>query len=167
AEAGYRNEEVVFESTAGFLANDRQMAEVMLGMWHDVGINARVEIVEYSVLSQKMRERSFKGLRWPSPTSTLGDPDGLMWRFLAPGGAHDIWRHPRFDELGRAARSSVDERLRRDAYREMTDLLLEHLPVIPVLQPPDLYGLRRSVDWSPYPIWRIDLRPYNLRIRRG
>ena len=49
----------------------------------------------------------------------------------------------------------------------MTDIVLEHLPLIPVLQPPDLYGLRRTVDWSPYPITRIDLRRYNLRVQRG
>jgi peptide/nickel transport system substrate-binding protein len=167
SEAGYRNEEIVLESTAGYMPNDRPMAEAVLAMWRDVGINARVEIVEYSVIAQKMRERSFKGLRWAVPSSTLADPDGLMWRLLAPGGVHDMWRHPRFDELGKAARSSVDSEFRRDAYREMTDIFLEHLPMIPVLQPPDLYGLRRSVDWSPYPITRIDLRRYNLRIRRG
>jgi peptide/nickel transport system substrate-binding protein len=167
SEAGYRDEEIVLESTAGYMPNDRPMAEAILPMWRDVGINARVEIVEYSVLAQKMRERSFKGLRWASPISTLGDPDGLMWRLLAPGGLHDMWRNPRFDELGKAARFSVDERFRRNAYREMADIFLEHLPMIPVLQPPDLYGLRRSVDWSPYPITRIDLRRYNLRVQRG
>ena len=166
-EASYRNEEIVLESTTGYLPNDRPMAEVVLAMWRDVGINARVEIVEYSVLAKKVRERSFKGLRWAGPVSTLGDPDGLMWRILGPGGGHDMWRHPRFDELGRAAQSSVDDQFRHEAYREMTDIFLEHLPMIPVLQPPDLYGLRRSVDWSPYPITRIDLRRYNLRVQRG
>jgi peptide/nickel transport system substrate-binding protein len=166
-EAGYRNEEIVLESTAGYLPNDRPMSEAIIPMWRDVGINARVEIVEYSVLAQKIRERSFKGLRWGGPVSTLADPDGFMWRLLSPGAPHDMWRHARFDELGRAARFSVDERFRRDAYREMTDILLEHLPMIPVLQPPDLYGLRRSIDWSPYPITLIDLRRYNLRVQRG
>jgi peptide/nickel transport system substrate-binding protein len=167
AEAGYRNEEIVLESTEGYLINDRPMGEAVLAMWRDVGINARLEIVEYSVLAQKVRERNFKSIRWASPVSTLGDPDGLMWRLLAPGGSHDLWRHPRFDELGKAAQASVDEQFRRDAYREMTDIFLEHLPMIPVLQPADLYGLRRTIDWTPYPIGHIDLRRYNLRVRRG
>ncbi len=167
AQAGYRNEEIVLEATAGYLINDRPMGEAVVAMWRDVGVNARLEIVEYSVLAQKVRQRSFKGLRWAAPISTLGDPDGLMWRLLAPGGSHDLWRHPRFDELGQAARVSVDERFRREAYREMTEIFLEHLPWIPVLQPPNLYGLRRSVDWTPYPTAQIELRRFNLRVHRG
>jgi peptide/nickel transport system substrate-binding protein len=167
AAAGYRGDEIVLESTTGYMINDRPMAEAAVAMWRDVGINARLELVEYSVLAQKVRERSFKGLRWAVPISTLGDPDGLMWRLLAPGGAHDLWRHARFDELGQAARVSVDERFRREAYREMTDIFLEHLPWIPVLQPADLYGLRRTVEWTPYPTAHLDLRRFNLRVRRG
>ncbi len=162
SEAGYRNEEVVLESTTGYLTNDKTMGEAVVGMWRDVGINAHLEIVEYSVLAQKTRERSFKGLRWAAPISTVADPDGLMWRLLGPGGGHDLWRHHRFDELGAAAHVSVDERFRRQAYREMTDIFLEHLPWIPVLQPVYVYGLRRSLAWKPYPNAQIDLRRFNL-----
>ncbi len=69
-------------------------------MWKDVGINAKVEVIEYSVRAQKNRDKSFKGLWWSDPTSTLSDPDGMMWRLLGPGGPQDYWRHPKFDELG-------------------------------------------------------------------
>jgi len=68
-------------------------------------------------------------------TSTLGDPDGMMWRLLGPGGAYDYWRDAKFDELGNAARFSVDEKFRGEAYREITKVFLENLPWIPVIQP--------------------------------
>jgi hypothetical protein len=69
------------------------------------------------VRAQKNRDRSFKGLWWSDPASTLSDPDGMMCRLLAPGGLQDYWRHPEFDELGEAARFGIDEKFRGEAYR--------------------------------------------------
>src|SRR5213078_1534632 len=53
--AGYRNEEIVIETTVGYTANDKPMAEAIHGMWREVGVNAKVEVVEYSVRAQKNR----------------------------------------------------------------------------------------------------------------
>src|SRR5438132_392455 len=128
---------------------------------------AKVEVLEYSVRAQKNRDKSFKGLWWSDPTSTLGDPDGMMWRLLSPGGPQDYWRHPRFDELGEAARFSVDEKFRAEAYREMTKIFLEHLPWIPVIQPYEDYGLQKYVEWTPNPNQQFEVRRFNLRLRRA
>src|SRR2546430_3048760 len=103
------------------------MSEAIQGMWKVAGINAKVEVIEYSVRAQKNREKSFKGVFWSDPTSTLGDPDGMMWRLLGPGGPQDYWRAPRGAEPGRAARLSVGEKFRAEAHRAMTKSLPEHL----------------------------------------
>lgn len=165
--AGYRNEEIVIETTSGYTANDKPMSEAIQAMWRDAGINAKVEVLEYSVRAQKNREKTFKGLWWSDPTSTLGDPDGMMWRLLGPGGPQDYWRHPEFDELGNAARFSVDEKFRGEAYRKMTRIFLEHLPWIPVIQPYEDYGLARYVDWTPNPNQQFEIRRFNFRFRRA
>jgi peptide/nickel transport system substrate-binding protein len=165
--AGYKNEEIVLETTVGYTANDKPMAEAVQEMWREVGINAKVEVIEYSVRAQKVRDRSFKGLWWSDPTSTLSDPDGMMWRLLGPGGPQDYWRHPRFDELGNAARFSVDERFRGEAYREMTKIFLEHLPWIPVIQPYEDYGLQKHVEWTPNPNQQFEIRRFNFKFRRA
>ncbi|HEY3067874.1 MAG TPA: ABC transporter substrate-binding protein [Methylomirabilota bacterium] len=165
--AGYKNEEIIIETTAGYLANDKPMAEAVVAMWRDIGVNAKAEVLEYSVRAQKNREKSFKGLFWSDPTSTLGDPDGMMWRLLGPGGPQDYWRQPRFDELGAAARSSVDEKFRGDAYREMTQIFLENFPWVPVIQPYEDYGVQRYVEWTPNPNQAFEVRRFNLRMRRA
>ena len=164
---GYRGEEIVIETTVGYTANDKPMSEAIQGMWRDVGINAKVEVLEYSVRAQKNRDKSFKGLWWSDPTSTLGDPDGMMWRLLSPGGPQDYWRHPRFDELGEAARFSVDEKFRAEAYREMTKIFLEHFPWVPVIQPYEDYGLQKYVEWTPNPNQQFEVRRFNLKLRRA
>ena len=165
--SGYKNEEIVIETTSGYTANDKPMSEAIAAMWKDVGVNAKVEIVEYSVRAQKNRDRSFKGLWWSDPTSTLGDPDGMMWRLLAPGGPQDYWRHAKFDELGEAARFSIDEKFRGQAYKDMTKVFLEHLPWVPVIQPYEDYGLQKYVDWTPNPNQQFEIRRFNFKMRRA
>ena len=166
-QAGYKNEEIIIETTVGYTTNDKPMSEAIHGMWRDAGINAKVEVVEYSVRAQKNRDKSFKGLWWSDPTSTLGDPDGMMWRLLSPGGPQDYWRHPKFDELGEAARFSVDEKFRGQAYKEMTKIFLEHNPWIVILQPYEDYGLQKYVEFTPNPLQLIELRRFNFKFRRA
>jgi peptide/nickel transport system substrate-binding protein len=165
--AGYRNEEIVIETTSGYTANDKPMSEAIAAMWKDVGVNAKVEVVEYSVRAQKNRDKTFKGLWWSDPTSTLGDPDGMMWRLLAPGGPQDYWRNAKFDELGEAARFSIDEKFRGQAYKEMTAVFLEHFPWLPVIQPYEDYGLQKYVDWTPNPNQQFEIRRFNFKMRRA
>src|SRR5258708_22265140 len=124
------------------------MAEAIVAMWRDIGVNAKVEVVEYSVRAQKNRDKSFKGLWWSDPTSTLSDPDGMMWRLLSPGGPQDYWRHARFDELGEAARFSVDEKFRRPAYKEMTKIFLGDFPRIPLIPPHTAYRAHKHRGWT-------------------
>ncbi len=165
--AGYRGEEIVLETTVAYVALDKTMSEAIAAMWKDVGVNVRIEVLEYSVRAQKSRERSFKGLWWGDPTSTLGDPDGMMWRLLSPGGIYDYWRDARFDELGNAARFSVDEKFRGEAYREMTKIFLEHLPWLPIVQPYEDYGLQKYVDFTPNPNQQFEIRRFNFKFRRA
>ncbi len=165
--AGYKGEEIWIETTVAYVSNDKQMSEAIQGMWKDVGVNVQVEVIEYSVRAQKNREKSFKGVFWSDPTSTLGDPDGMMWRLIGPGGPQDYWRHPRFDELGDAARFSVDEKFRAQAYREMTKIFLENFPWLPVIQPYEDYGLQKRVEWTPNPNQQFELRRFNFKLKRA
>ncbi len=165
--SGYRGEPIYLETTVGLIANDKPMSEAIAAMWKDVGINVVVEVIEFSVRAQKNRERTFKGLWWSDPTSTLRDPDGMMWRLMSPGGPHDYWRHPEFDELGNAARFSIDESFRGKAYRRMTELFLEYNPWIIVIQPYEDYGLQKSVEFTPNPNQAFELRRFNLRVRQA
>jgi peptide/nickel transport system substrate-binding protein len=165
--AGYKGEDVYIETTVAYVSQDKAMSEAIAAMWKDIGVNVKVEVIEYSVRAQKNREKSFKGVFWSDPTSTLGDPDGMMWRLLGPGGPQDYWREPKFDELGNAARFSVDEKFRADAYRDMTKIFLENLPWIPVIQPYEDYGLQKYVEWTPNPNQQFEIRRFNLKFRRA
>lgn len=163
-QAGYNNEEIVIETTQGYVANDRQMAEAIVAMWQAAGINAKVEIIEVSVRAQKNKEKSFKGLWWTDPTDTLADPAGMAWRLLGPGGAQDYWRDARWDELGKEANSTLDQEKRKKNYDEMNQIFLKNFPWIPVLQPYQAYGEQNYIEWRPYSSTYFNLRKENLRL---
>jgi peptide/nickel transport system substrate-binding protein len=165
--AGYKNEEIVIETTVAYVAQDKAMSEAIAAMWRDVGVNVKVEVIEFSVRAQKNREKSFRGLWWGDPTSTLGDPDGMMWRLLGPGGPYDYWREAKFDELGNAARFSIDEKFRGEAYRDMTKIFLEHFPWLPVIQPYEDYGLQKYVEWTANPNQQFEIRKFNFKFHRA
>lgn len=166
-EGNYKNEPVIIETTSGYLANDKPMSEAIASMWKDAGINAAVEVIEYSVRAQKNRDKSFKGMFWSDPTSTLGDPDGMMWRLLGPGGPQDYWRQAEFDKLGDEARFSVDESVRDRDYKRMTEIALEFLPWIPVIQPSEDYGMQKYVSFTPNGNQQLDIRRFNFHMRRA
>jgi peptide/nickel transport system substrate-binding protein len=166
--SGYRNEPIYIETALGYIAQDKAMSEAIASMWKDVGLNAVVEVIEYSVRAQKNREKTFKGLWWTDPTSTLGDPDGMMWRLLAPGGPQDYYRDAEWDELGNAARFSLDEKFRGEAYRKMTQIMLDKaFGWVIVMQPYEDYGLQKQVEFTPNPNQQFEIRRFNLRMKRA
>ena len=87
---------------------------------------SRSRSIEYSVRAQKNREKTFKGLWWSDPTSTLARPrrdDVAAPRPRRPAGllarrrSSTSWATPRA--------SRVDEKFRAEAYRKMTKIFLE------------------------------------------
>lgn len=148
-EAGYKGEPILLETTDGHLINDRVMSEAIVEMWKQVGVAVQLQLVDAATRGQNNLNKSWKGLYWSDPTSTLQDPDGMMWRLLQPGGPHEYWRHDKFEKLGEQARTSFSEKGREANYFQMTDIFLEHFPWIPIIQPIESYGVANYVDWKP------------------
>ena len=133
------------------------MSEAIAAMWKDVGVNVKVEVIEYSVRAQKNREKSFKGVCWSDPDlharrSRRHDVAAARAR----AARRTTGARRKFDELGNAARFCVDEKFRGEAYKEMTKIFLENLPWLP--GHPALRGLRaaevRGVHAEPEPAVR-------------
>ena len=157
AEAGYKGEEIVIESST-VIGNDRQMSEAIVEMWKKAGVNAKMEIIEGSVRAQKNREKTFKGMWWSDPTSTLQDPDGMMYRLLGPGGPMDYWREAEWDKLGQEARFSMDPKVREAAYKRMQEIMDVNYPWLPVIVPVESHGVASYINWRSNPNQTMELR---------
>ncbi len=148
AKAGYKGQEIKIESAVGYLANDKQLTETVAAMLGDVGINAKVQLLEYSVRAQKLRQKAIEGLLLGDPTSTLLDPDGMWWRLMQPGGLIDYWRHPDWDRLMGEARFLQDAKKRDEYYKQAAKIFLEEVPVLIVLQPEKTFALKKDLNWK-------------------
>jgi peptide/nickel transport system substrate-binding protein len=148
AKAGYKGEEIKVASAVGYLANDKQLTETVAAMLQEVGINATVHLLEYSVRAQQMRQKTIEGLLLGDPTSTLLDPDGMFWRLMQPGGLIDYWRHPEWDRLMGEARYLQDQKKRDEAYKQAAKIFLDEVPVLIVLQPEKTFALKKDLSWK-------------------
>jgi peptide/nickel transport system substrate-binding protein len=148
AQAGYQGEEIVLESAVGYLANDKQLTETLGAMLQEVGIKARVQLIEYSVRAQKLRQKAIDGLLLGDPTSSLMDPDGMFWRLMQPGGLIDYWRHADWDRLMGEARFLQDPTRRDALYKQAAKIFLDEVPVLIVLQPEKTFALKKDLNWK-------------------
>src|SRR5262249_15641685 len=91
-------------------------------------------------------------------SSTLADPDGLIWRLMQPGGQHAYWRDAEFDKLCAEANVSFDSNLRLKNYTRVNQIINEQAPWIPVFQPELGWGLEKTMSWSVTPTYWVDFR---------
>ena len=147
--AGYKGEEIIFQTTQGFLLNDKPMAEAVATMFKEVGINTKIEVFEYSVRAQTQRDKAYKGLYWTDPTDIALDPDSMIWRNMGIGAVHDYWRNPDWDKLMQEARVTMDRAKRKAIYAEAHKIYMEYQPWIPIIQPLESYGSQKYIDWKP------------------
>jgi len=157
-EAGYAGEPIIFEATNGYLENDAATALVLKSMWEQVGLNVQVQGISVAARARKVHERSFRGVWLSDPTSTIQDPDGMMVRLIAPGGILDYWYDDEWLRLAYEARYAHDQRMRDTHYRSMQQIMLREMPLIPLLQPTEGYGVSAAIQWQPHPTDRMELR---------
>jgi peptide/nickel transport system substrate-binding protein len=166
AEAGYSGGPIVFRTAPSYYSNGRQAAEAIVEMWKKVGLNASIEVLELAAINTIEENGGLVVGNW-SATSTLGDPDGYLWRNWGPDNnfqKRGFWKNDEFNALGREARAILDQNKRLAMYQRMMDIFEEDPPGTVLYIPFESYGLRKGVDWTPYPIYYFDPRAYNLKL---
>jgi peptide/nickel transport system substrate-binding protein len=164
SESGYEGEKIVVRSGASYYTNGAEAAQAIVQMWQDVGINAEVEITEDTTASGP---EAMQVNNW-SNSSFVADPDGAFWlRWGEPTPVQrDFWtpENARFNELGNAARETLDVDFRYEAYQEKLDIFEDEAPGTVLYIPIENYGVRSNVEWLPYSFYYMDLRPDVLKI---
>ncbi|MCC6419868.1 MAG: ABC transporter substrate-binding protein [Gemmataceae bacterium] len=163
---GYNGDPLVFRTSPVYYSNGRQAAEAIVEMWKKVGLNAQIEVAEQAALG-KIDEAGQQHITNWSATSALGDPDGYLWRNWGPDNnfqKRGYWKPEEFNKLGQEARSILDQKRRYEIYQRMMDIFEADAPGTVLYIPLESYGLKKGVDWTPYPIYYFDPRAYNLKL---
>ena len=159
AESSYAGETIKFQTRDGYYTLSVEAAQAIVPMWQELGITAEVQIYEGSL------EIDEKSVTTWSNSSILADPEGSLVRAWGPGSARqsDEWTaHEGFNALAEQARTTLDEQERFDLYQQLLDIWEDEAPGTVLYDPAEFYGVSKSVNWNPYPLYNMDLRAYNL-----
>lgn len=159
AEAGYNGELVQYQTAAGYYTNTEQVGQAIVQMWQEIGVNAEILISEGSKSGEERMCHTW------SNSSVLADPDGCLWRSWGAESSTQAqyWTAPdEFNALGVEARTTMDTQTRFDNYQAMLDIWEDEAPGTVLYDPTEFYGVSKSVNWLPYPMYNMDLRAYNL-----
>jgi len=166
--SGYGGEEISFRVIPGYYLNGLEAVQVIQEMWRQVGINAKLDLVE-----------SFKAVRdkkvppavylW-SNTYRLPDPAGAINILWGPKAAiqkkYKYWKAPEaFNQAADTILTSGDMAERRRAFETMLNVIEDDMPMTILYNPLVSYGVKKNIVWQPYPIFYMDFRPDILKFK--
>lgn len=161
-EAGYDGFPIRFDSHSAYYTNGLLAAQAIQEMWAAIGVKTQLNITEKWTGSEpEMMARNWSNpMYFPDPAGAFG----IMWaptgnsasegRFKADAAYVALWDKFRF---------STDIAERKTAYAGLMQAIKNDPPVLPLYQPYESYGMKRSLSWRPLP----GHIPYVLDFRAG
>jgi peptide/nickel transport system substrate-binding protein len=155
AEAGYADGFDINIATPvnGRLPASEQTMQAVAGYWSEVGINANVQVLEYSQwieainISAPPLDGAALGLHGDYTTR---DPQYRMQTHLLCGGPYSFVCDPEFDAHMAAVATTVDETARQDAYLEAYKYAYaDKTYEIPLYSSEQAYAMAENVCWVP------------------
>ncbi|PKB70986.1 MAG: hypothetical protein BZY87_07795 [SAR202 cluster bacterium Io17-Chloro-G6] len=125
------------------------MLEAFQSMLKDIGVGAKVQIVEWTLAGQG----GYDLFGYSNGTTTTGDPGWALNRQYLTGGDENRgnFSNTRVDELIGQLSSASDPALRQQIACDALQAGDEEVALIPVMFPTRLYGVSNSVDWTSGP----------------
>ena len=163
AEAGLGSGiDVTLNAGSGTMVNDKQLIEALADMWSQVGVRAKINMMEMAQRQKMLNERAIPagGMLLVNPQSTLLDMDGVVWRIWHPNGFNGkYWagNQPgqRFHDIMEQARYALDQKKRKELYTEATRLMHDEKPWLELFQEVVIYGVSKRVSFKPRADYRL------------
>ena len=163
ADAGYPNGAGFPALTLLFHTSDlhTRIAEVVQQMWKEnLGIDIRLENVEWKVYQSRRQNREYEIARaeW---VADYVDPASFLDIWQTGGGNNHVdWSSPAYDALLQKAAQASTESERMETFRQAEQILLDDLPLIPLLFLPSKSLVQPSVKGWNNSI--LDRHPYKF-----
>jgi peptide/nickel transport system substrate-binding protein len=165
-EGGYTGEPVSYRVIPDYYTNGIEAAQIIQEMWKAVGFNMKLEPVENFAA---VRDKGVAIYPW-SNTYRYPDPAGALYIQWGPKAAiqqkSKFWTAPAaFNDAIQTVADSGDQEERAAAFKKALDIYEDEMPGTILYNPISTYSMRKGIEWTPYPIYYMDLRPDNLKIR--
>ncbi len=164
AEAGYPNGvDLVLNSPDGRYIKDKEVAEAVAGQLTKVGLRTVARTFEWATYLNKMvyvhAADPMYLIGWGN---TTWDADGSYFPLFHAGELLANHASSALDRLLEEAKVSMSPARRRELYGQAARLMQEDVPVLPLYQQVDLYGVSRRVRWDARPDERLEMRTVRL-----
>jgi len=147
-EAGAESTTVQFITSPVY---DRRLNEAVQQMLADIGLKVDIVMMDQpSFLRRRQGPATEAGTlsqgRW---SCACQDADGVIFPLFRTGSVWSKYSNPTFDALVDAARSTLDDGKRKQAYRDAFQILHDEVPGIGLFQDVAIYGANPHLKWTP------------------
>lgn len=168
AEAGYKDEEIVYRSQSAAYPLELQTSQVIVEMLREVGLNVRLEVKENW---DQVYQKPLESVIWNESTlMAWPDPTGGLIRQYGPAGAFQrepfSWHNEAFNKAVAEFETSSDPARRKQLHGVMLDIVqVDDPPCMALFKNALFYGKRKDIPWLPYPTLYADYGPGNASTR--
>ena len=136
------------------------IAEAAQSMLKDIGIRAKVQLVEQPVPAANQGDWDL--FTWYNGTTSTGDPFWALDRMYTTGGSGNRghFSSPRVDDLASQVGHAIDPTERQQLACEATQAIIDEVAILPILFPNFNYGVSKDVvgfdEPHPVPMYFMD-----------
>ncbi|ADO43748.1 ABC transporter substrate-binding protein [Ketogulonicigenium vulgare] len=146
AEAGAEGTTITLSSPSGRYVKDREIAEAVVGYLQDIGLDARLEVLDWSVFNSRLNSFELGDMYlWGMGSYTDASillPRSILNRF------NNDWHDATFDGLEAAAAAAPTEEERLAILREGQQIMTDARARIGLLYPQAIYGVNARISFD-------------------
>jgi peptide/nickel transport system substrate-binding protein len=151
AASGYNGEELEFIGESGRWLKDKELIEAIAGQLREVGLNVKVNIVEWSAWLDLLFAGAEKApiMQFSAHSNELLDADRTLSALYESTGSQTAYSNPEFDALVDEARTETDLAKREELYHEAVQIAYDDAAVGVLLNLDDIYGMTERLEFTP------------------
>jgi peptide/nickel transport system substrate-binding protein len=126
------------------------VVQILQEAWKAIGLDPTIKLKNPTQnVSDVVDKRAFDV--WVSTIAGGQDPDEIAQYYESSGAVLGsvnlaMYRNPQIDKLFADARATLDQGKRKETYREIQNVLLEDLPLVPLVMPLSVLGVNKRVN---------------------
>lgn len=165
------DEKLIIYTFQGRYMRDKEVSQAIAGMWRDIGLNADIEVLEFSVFTEKIRSETGAdqvyllalGSRFYGPEDVAIVTEGQAWD--STHWIRNTENGPKYQELYGELQGTFDEAKQKEIVFEMVRLFEEESPWLPMWTQPAINAASNKTDWEDHGMggllfmWPIDSEP--------
>ncbi len=151
AEAGYPNGlELTLNATSGRYLKDKETAELIQAMLAEVGINAKLELLEWSKFNEKYKAKKFDEVFMIAYGNSMFDASLAFDRLTTERSKGESdYSNPELDKLLADAEKNMNMEEREKQYKQAQEIIAEERPHIYLYQMNANYGVSDRINFEP------------------